>query len=63
MLFRSGKIIESERVLEAVKVDSEADKKFKTAVAETAKDKKADPENKEEYPGYPLRPGEKPPEK
>ena len=30
---------------------------------ETAKDKKADPENKEEYPGYPLRPGEKPPEK
>lgn len=27
-----GKIIESERVMEAVKVDSEADKKFKDAV-------------------------------
>lgn len=63
VLHLRGKIIESERVLEAVKVDSEADKKFKTAVAETTKDNKADPENKEEYPGYPVRPGEKPPEK
>jgi hypothetical protein len=30
-----GKVIESERVLEAQKVDSEADKKFRTAIVET----------------------------
>ena len=45
VLHLRGKIIESERVLEAVKVDSEADKKFKTAVAETDKDKKIDKED------------------
>jgi hypothetical protein len=85
VLHLRGKIIESERVLEAVKVDSEADKKFRKAVADTDKDKKADAEKKQsdaekkqpekreeketspaanqEDPGYPLRPGEKPPEK
>jgi hypothetical protein len=39
VLHLRGKIIESERVLEAVKVDSEADKKFKKAIAETEQDK------------------------
>jgi hypothetical protein len=44
VLHLRGKIIESERVLEAVKVDSEADKKFKKAIAETEQDKKQPPE-------------------
>jgi hypothetical protein len=44
VLHLRGKIIESERVLEAVKVDSEADKKFKKAIAETEQDKKQTPE-------------------
>jgi hypothetical protein len=47
VLHLRGKIIESERVLEAVKVDSEADKKFKTAVAETDKEKKSDKEDQQ----------------
>jgi len=47
VLHLRGKIIESERVLEAVKVDSEADRKFKTAVAETDKDKKIDKEDQQ----------------
>lgn len=37
VLHLRGKIIESERVLEAVKVDNEADKKFKKAIADTDK--------------------------
>ena len=44
VLHLRGKIIESERVLEAVKVDSEADKKFKKAIAETEQDKNSTPE-------------------
>ncbi len=35
-----GKVIESERVLEAQKVDTEADKKFKTAINETGNQSK-----------------------
>ena len=40
VLHLRGKIIESERVMEAQKVDSEADKKFRKAVNEIDKDKK-----------------------
>lgn len=40
VLHLRGKIIESERVLEQQKVDSEADKKFRKAVAEPDKDPK-----------------------
>ena len=40
VLHLRGKIIESERVLEQQKVDSEADKKFRKAVAEPDKDSK-----------------------
>ncbi len=47
VLHLRGKIIESERVLEAVKVDSEADKKFRKAVADTDKEKKTE-ETKEQ---------------
>lgn len=47
VLHLRGKIIESERVLEAVKVDSEADKKFRKAVADTEKEKKSE-ETKEQ---------------
>lgn len=47
VLHLRGKIIESERVLEAVKVDSEADKKFRKAVADTDKEKKSE-ETKEQ---------------
>ena len=47
VLHLRGKIIESERVLEAVKVDSEADKKFRKAVADTDKEKKIE-ETKEQ---------------
>lgn len=43
VLHLRGKIIEGERVLEAQKVDSEADKKFKKAIAtDTKKDAKAE---------------------
>jgi hypothetical protein len=35
-----GKVIESERVLEAQKVDTEADKKFKTAINEAGNQNK-----------------------
>jgi hypothetical protein len=35
-----GKVIESERVLEATKVDSEADKKFRSALTEDKPDPK-----------------------
>ena len=35
VLHLRGKIIESERVMEAVKVEAEAEKKFKKALAET----------------------------
>lgn len=39
-----GKVIESERVLEAQKVDSEADKKFRKAIVDVdSKDKKKKP--------------------
>lgn len=44
VLHLRGKIIESERVLEAVKVDNEADKKFKKAIIDS--DKKIDQEDK-----------------
>jgi hypothetical protein len=44
VLHLRGKIIESERVMEAVKVDAEAEKKFKKALAET--DPKAAPKKK-----------------
>ena len=37
VLHLRGKIIESDRVMEAVKVDSEAEKKFKKAIQETDK--------------------------
>jgi len=37
VLHLRGKIIESDRVMEAVKVDSEAEKKFKKAMQETDK--------------------------
>jgi len=47
VLHLRGKIIESERVLEAVKVDSEADKKFRKAVADTDKENKSE-ETKEQ---------------
>ena len=40
VLHLRGKIIESERVMEAQKVDSEADKKFRKAVNEIDKGKK-----------------------
>jgi hypothetical protein len=46
VLHLRGKIIESERVLEAVKVDSEADKKFRKAVADTDKEKQTEAEAK-----------------
>ncbi len=39
VLHLRGKIIEGERVLEAQKVDSEADKKFKKAVLDAEKDR------------------------
>lgn len=40
VLLLRGKIIESERVMEAQKVDAEADKKFKKALAEPDSSKK-----------------------
>lgn len=40
VLLLRGKIIESERVMEAQKVDAEADKKFKKALAEPESTKK-----------------------
>lgn len=40
VLHLRGKIIEGERVLEAQKVDSEADKKFRKAVTDAEKDHK-----------------------
>lgn len=40
VLLLRGKIIESERVMEAQKVDAEADKKFKKALAEPVESKK-----------------------
>ena len=48
VLHLRGKIIESERVLEAVKVDNEADKKFKKAIIDTDSKnvKKIDQEDK-----------------
>jgi hypothetical protein len=49
VLHLRGKIIESERVLEAVKVDNEADRKFKKAIVDTDKkvDKKVDKEDQQ----------------
>jgi len=44
VLHLRGKIIESERVLEVVKVDNEADKKFKKAIIDS--DKNVDLEDK-----------------
>ncbi len=46
VLHLRGKIIESERVMEAVKVDSEAEKKFKKAIQDT--DSKTPAKKKEE---------------
>jgi hypothetical protein len=49
VLHLRGKIIESERVLEAVKVDNEADRKFKKAIVDADKktDKKVDKEDQQ----------------
>ncbi len=49
VLHLRGKIIESERVLEAVKVDNEADRKFKKAIVDADKkaDKKPDKEDQQ----------------
>lgn len=43
VLHLRGKIIESERVMEAQKVDNEADKKFKRALADQEPSKKKNP--------------------
>jgi hypothetical protein len=49
VLHLRGKIIESERVLEAVKVDNEADRKFKKAIIDADKktDKQVDKEDQQ----------------
>ncbi len=47
VLHLRGKIIESERVMEAVKVEAEADKKFKKAITDTDKPATTAPKKKE----------------
>jgi hypothetical protein len=49
VLHLRGKIIESERVLEAVKVDNEADRKFKKAIIDADKSEKKSAELEDKH--------------